>query len=61
MATPSSTGTTVSPMPRAFASKVAAWREFFDEFGHQEWLPILDALGEPDLGERATDERAMLP
>ena len=32
-------------------------REFFDEFGHQELVPILDALREPDLGERATDER----
>ena len=27
------------------------WREVSDEFGHQEWLPILDALVEPDLGE----------
>ena len=33
-------------------------REFFDEFGHQEWLPILDALRETDLGERATNQRA---
>ena len=33
-------------------------RELFDEFGHQELLPILDALREPDLGERTTDERA---
>ena len=45
-------------MPRAFASNVAAAREFFNESGHQEWLPILDALGETDLGERATNERA---
>ena len=32
--------------------------EFFDESGHQELLPILDALGETDLGERASNERA---
>ena len=29
-------------------------RELFDESGHQELLPILDALCEPDLGERAS-------
>ena len=58
IATPSSTGITVSLMPRAFASKCCGRREFVDESGHQEWLPILDALREPDLGERATDERA---
>ena len=33
-------------------------REFFDESGHQESLPILDALRETDLGERAANERA---
>ena len=58
MATPSSTGITVSPMPRAFASNVGGRREFVDESGNEEWLPILDALRETDLGERATDERA---
>ena len=26
-------------------------REFFDEFGHQELVPILNALREPDLSE----------
>ena len=29
-------------------------RELLDESGHQELLPILDALRETDLGERAT-------
>jgi hypothetical protein len=28
-----------------------------DEFGQQELFPILDAFREPDLGERAADER----
>ena len=32
-------------------------RELVDEFGDEELLQILDTLGEPDLGERAADER----
>ena len=36
----------------------AGWREFFDESGNQESLPILDALDETDLGERTTNESA---
>jgi hypothetical protein len=35
-------------------------REFLDELSHQEWLPILDALGEPHLGKRPADEIAGL-
>ena len=44
-------------MPRACASIVAAGVELVDEFRDEELLQILDALGEPDLGERAADER----
>ena len=33
-------------------------RELLDESGNEESLPILDALRETDLGERAADERA---
>ncbi len=47
-----------SLMPRAFASNRRGGRELVDESGHQELLPILHALGETDLGERAIDERA---
>ena len=36
-------------------------REFVDESGHQELLPILDALRETDLGERATNQSACIP
>ena len=38
IATPSSTGTTVSVMPRTFASKLAAGVTLFDESRHQELL-----------------------
>jgi hypothetical protein len=57
MATPSSTGITVSPIPRTLASNVCGRSEFLDELGHQESVPILDALRESDLGKRATNER----
>ena len=40
------------------ASDGSARREFFDEPGHEELLLILDTLREPDLGERAADQRA---
>ena len=33
-------------------------REFVDESCHEEWRPILDVLGETDLGERPTQETA---
>jgi hypothetical protein len=32
--------------------------EFFNEVGHQEWLAILDPLGEPHFGERTCNEIA---
>ena len=44
-------------MPRACASNRGGRRELVDEFGDEELLQILDALGETDLGERAADER----
>ena len=32
--------------------------EFFNEFGHEEWLAILDTLGETDFGKRTSGEIA---
>ena len=58
IAMPSSTGSTTSVMPLAFASKRGRRRELLDELGHQKSLEILDGLGETDLGERAVDEGA---
>ena len=58
IATPSSTGITVSSDATGVRVQRRGRREFFDEPGHQELLPILNALRETDLGERTSNEIA---
>ena len=56
-ATPSSTGIDAEGDAPGVRFHRGGRRELVDEFGDEELLQILDALGEPDLGERAADER----
>src|SRR4029453_17854584 len=44
--------------PTGICLECCGRREFVDELGNPELLLILDALGETDLGERATNESA---